>query len=230
MRTPMPSPAPSSAARRRDQPRVSVGHPGRAVALAVLITARPSMWRASTRSWRAGLAGLVLAGLVAGCGGGGGVRVRLPSSAPLSAPPGSSPAPSRSSGAAVAAAYAALFPAADRALLAPPEQIRAILAPYATDAYLDLTVRGVVDAQARHLEPWGHVVVHITKIDIGRGTATVHDCQDASNAGLADARTHRLDPKTRGSVHRNLIANMTLGGDGTWRVSKLRQFRAGCHP
>lgn len=129
----------------------------------------------------------------------------------------------------MAAAYSALFTATDRALLAPPEQIRSILQPYATGDYLDLAVRGVVDEQARHLEPWGHAVIHITGIDIKRTTATVHDCQDASSAGLADARTHQLDPTTRGGAHRSLIAHMSLGGDGRWRVVQLRQFSTGCH-
>jgi hypothetical protein len=203
------------------------------VAVSRRLSVRPAGTK-DARSLRRGFPRLFTIGVawlaVAACGGGG-AKVHLPSSTPLSTPP-RSPSPTslaRSGKAAVAAAYTALFPATDRALLARPEQIRAILQPYVTGDYLDLSVRGIIDEQARHLEPFRHVVVHITKIDIKQDTATVHDCQDASNAGLADARTHQLDPKTRGSAHRTLVAQMTLGGDGRWRVRQLRQFNTSCH-
>jgi hypothetical protein len=130
---------------------------------------------------------------------------------------------------AVIAAYQALFPAADKAIMSPPEQARAILQTYVAGDYLDWEIRQVMNHQAEHQEPWGKVVVHVTKVDMKTNTAKVHDCQDASNAGLADSRTHILIPNTRGTANRNLIADMTRGSDGRWRVTGLRQYDTPCH-
>lgn len=169
----------------------------------------------------------------AGCGGHGS-RVALPTTKPPAAPPmGSSlppvSAPATTAKNAVIAAYTGFFPAADQALKAPPEQIKPILKDYATGWYLDFEIRQMVDQQAQHLEPWGHVVAHITKIELQQSTATVHDCQDASNAGLANAQTHQLIPTSRGTSHRNLTATLTLGSDRRWRLTDLKQFKAQCH-
>jgi hypothetical protein len=130
---------------------------------------------------------------------------------------------------AVIAAYTALFPAVGEALRSPPERARSIMENYVTGSYLDFEIRQIVDHQARHLEPWGRTIVHVTKVELHQSTAKVHDCQDASNAGLADARTHQLVPQSRGNTHRNLIADLMLGSDGRWRLTNLRQYRAMCH-
>jgi hypothetical protein len=171
----------------------------------------------------------VVLGLTAGCGHGSTADLptkRAPSVGRLetrSASPPMSPKDIAS------AAYAASFAAVNEALQSPPERIRSILSNYMTGEFLDFQIRQLLDEQARHLEPWGRVVVHITTVDIQQDRATIHDCQDASNAGLADAQTHQLVPELRGVAHRNLTAKLTLGGDGRWRVSNLTQFKGGCH-
>jgi hypothetical protein len=181
----------------------------------------------STKRVSASSAALVLI-LVGGACGGHDPKVTLPSTTPL-APPSSGSASPAAPTDAVIAAYTALFPAADKAILTAPEQARSILQIYVAGDYLDWEIRQVMSHQSEHQEPWGKVVVHVTKVDLKANTAKVHDCQDASNAGLADTRTHALIPKTRGTANRNLIANMTRGSDGRWRVTGLRQYDSPCH-
>jgi hypothetical protein len=127
------------------------------------------------------------------------------------------------------AAYTALFPAVSKALRGSSGQVRSTLQDYATSPYLDFEIQQIKSHQANGLEPWGATVVHITAVDITGNSAKVRDCQDASNAGLADARTHKLVPKSRGTANRNLVADMKLGGDGRWRVADLRLYQTPCH-
>ncbi|GAB3971284.1 hypothetical protein GCM10029978_046180 [Actinoallomurus acanthiterrae] len=100
---------------------------------------------------------------------------------------------------------------------------------YVTGEYLDWEIRQLMIHQSQHEEPWGKPVLHVTRVDLTATSAKIHDCQDASNAGLANAKNHQLIPRTRGTASRNLIADMTLGGDGQWRVSGLKQYPAACH-
>jgi hypothetical protein len=186
----------------------------------------------STKCVLAGIVGLAMT-LVASACGGHGSRVALPSTTPPAGPGSALPSSSASSATrhgAVIAAYISFFPAVNQALQAPPERARGILQGYTAGDYLDFEIRQVMDHQARHLEPWGTTVAHVTNVQLDRDTAKVHDCQDASNAGLADARTHQLVPQSRGNAHRNLIAAMKLGSDGRWRLTDLKQYRAVCHP
>lgn len=193
-----------------------------------LPTARPAR---RYRALKTTVLGIGLA-VSAACGGHGS-RVTLPSTTPPAAPS----AGSSSSGALVSphtrdvvvAAYAAFLDAAKKAILAPSQQARRILQGYATGAYLDFQVRQVNAHQAAHEEPWGKAVIHVTKVDIAGSTATIHDCQDASHVGLADARTHQVIPQSRGTANENLVANMTLGSDGRWRVAGIKMYRAACH-
>lgn len=171
----------------------------------------------------------IFLGLTAGCGHGSTVNPPTKTTPPGGGVASRSASPSMSSKDAVIAAYTGYYPALDEALRSPAGRIRSILNSYVTEDFLDFQVRQLVDEQARHLEPWGRAVAHITAVDIRQNTATIRDCQDASNAGLADAQTHQVVPELRGTAHRNLTATLTLGGDGRWRLSDLRQFKAGCH-
>jgi hypothetical protein len=173
-------------------------------------------------------------GIVAGCliatlitPGCGGQPAQNSSRRAVGNPRSGEPTSARSQNAAIAA-YRGFFPAVDRALRSSPEQARAILQDFAVGGYLDFEIRQIVDHQARGLEPWGRTVVHVTRVDLSSATATVHDCQDASQAGLADRRTHRLVPQSRGNTHRHLVAYLTLGRDSRWRLTDLIQQHTTC--
>lgn len=183
----------------------------------------------SHRHGRELLIGVTTIGLIltAACSGHS-TTITSASTSPINTPKASassSATPSSMAAAAVAAAYTGFFPAANAAL----RGIRGPLGGYATGRFLDFQYRQLDNQRAQHLEPWGHVVAHITSIDIRRDKATVRDCQDASNAGLATGQTHQLIPELRGSAHRNLIAMLIRRGDGRWRLSNLRQLESMCH-
>ena len=96
-------------------------------------------------------------------------------------------------------------------------------------AFLDFQVRQVATHQAAREEPWGKAVIHVTRVDMAKRSATIRDCQDDSNVGLADQRTHKLIPQSRGTADKNLVANMKLGSDSRWRVSGLKLYQTACH-
>src|SRR5262249_5734117 len=108
--------------------------------------------------WALAVGGAVAGLMLGGCGGADG-KVGLPSSPPhtavtsgaTTATPTSQSSPPATPRDAVVAAYTQSFPAMDRALEAPPEQIRPILKDYATGWYLEFEIRQVVDEQAQHL-------------------------------------------------------------------------------
>jgi len=60
----------------------------------------------------------------------------------------------------------------------------------------------------------------------GSGRATVTDCQDASHAGQADARTGK--PRSVGVARTWVDATLVLGGDGVWRVSEINYPGSRC--
>lgn len=160
-------------------------------------------------------------------------RVTFPSTPPSAArssgsPRASTTAPRRTRD-VVIAAYTEFLSAANRAIIAPPSQARTILQTYATGDFLEFQIRQVAVHQAAHEEPRGKAIVHVTRVKVDSPAATIHDCQDDSGAGLADRRTHRLIGRSRGTTNQSLIANMTIGGDGKWRVSGLRLLRSACH-
>jgi hypothetical protein len=194
--------------------------------------AKPTSTSTHTAKYAKVISSAITLLLLSGACSGHEQKVALPSTRPPSGPttaaPSGSPSPQTDEH-AVVTAYTAFFPAVNQALEAPSEQARGILQTYTTGDYLEFEVRQIMDHQARQLEPWGKTIVHITKVELADATAKVHDCQDASNAGLADKRTHQLIPQSRGTAHRNLIAAMKLGSDGRWRLTDLKQYRATCH-
>lgn len=170
--------------------------------------------------------------LVTACGGEHDRDVPLPSSSTPAAPPATTaPTPSRSGDPKqlVTAAYTGYMTAARKAVLAQPETVRGILRPYVTGPYLDWEVRQILLEQSANKEPWGTAIVHVGAIDLLGPKATLHDCQDASNSGLADSRTHQLIPNSRGVKNWNLVADMTLGSDGRWRVAGVKAAPGTCH-
>lgn len=129
---------------------------------------------------------------------------------------------------AVEAAYLAFLDTSERATRMRPEQLRQALQKYSVGSYVDFQIREILSARSKGQEPWGKIVRHIGRIEVNGDDATVHDCQDASGAGLADSRTGELIAGTRGPKQRNIIVYLVRGRDGQWRVNSLKQFKEQC--
>src|ERR1017187_651909 len=185
----------------------------------------------TTRRWAAILSGLTtLAVALAACSSGQ-PAVHLPSkSTPITAP-SSAGSPSPGSGqAAVIAAYTAYFPASKAAEAAPAAQAAGILAPYAAQPYLGHVLAQMATYRTQHEVLSGTLVPHVTQVHVSGPQATVHDCQDASQAGLADSVTGKVIPGTTGSARTYLIAALSRGTDGRWRLTSLSHVAVSCEP
>lgn len=165
--------------------------------------------------------------LSTGCGHEG-AKVTFPSMTPQAPPPSGSSSASPTTRGAIEAAYLAFWGASERATQVPADQVKPTLQKYSTGSYLDFQTRQIISARTNNQEPWGKVIRHIGLIGVTGEKATVHDCQDASGAGLADTRTGKLIPGTRGPKQRNLIAYLVRGSDEQWRVYSLKQFKEPC--
>ncbi|WP_347602059.1 hypothetical protein [Acrocarpospora sp. B8E8] len=127
--------------------------------------------------------------------------------------------------------YASYWPASAMAATSTPAKAREILAPFVSGRFLDVQVQRIGEYQARNQEPWGQPVVHVTDVTLGPGfTASLHDCMDASRAGLADDGTHQLIPETLGSSDTHMAADLKRGRDGRWRITSIVQLDAPCNP
>lgn len=167
---------------------------------------------------------------VSACGGGGSKKVTLP---PTSSgrPAGSASATATLSAEdAAQKAYIDSFPIAREAVTAPPDKIRSLLAQVvAPGPYLDFLVRNDLELQDKGQVPWGSgIVPHPTKVEVSGSNATIHDCQDASNAGMADKTTGRLVPSTRGNAHTTATAKLVLGSDQRWLLTEIRTTSQPC--
>ncbi|MFI0453410.1 hypothetical protein [Actinomadura sp. 6N118] len=147
------------------------------------------------------------------------------------APPSAVPttSPSLTPEKAVRAAYTAFWPNTLRALTGPTEEIQPTLARYATGGYLVFQVKSTKESKELGRIPWGSgPVVRIVKVQITAGKATVRDCQDASQAGLANSSTKQLIPGTRGTSRTGFKADLERGSDGQWRLSGLKRDTGAC--
>jgi hypothetical protein len=184
-------------------------------------------WRGAwaARGGAAGLAALI--SLAAACSSAQ-PNVPLPSRASqVSAPSPVSPAPAATSARAAAiAAYLAIWPAGDRAERSgSAASARAILAPYATAAYIGFMVSGMAGYWQRHEVARGHMVDHVMQAVVltgrgGRQAAIVVDCQDASHHWLASGSSGQVIPGTSGPSRAKLNASMALAG-GRWVVGNI---------
>ncbi|MCP2337519.1 hypothetical protein [Actinomadura rupiterrae] len=129
---------------------------------------------------------------------------------------------------AVVDAYTAYWPANVRAAKLPREQGRAELSPFAEPDHVNKTLDGAADWQRKGYEPWGHVIVHVLSVQVKGNTARLLECQDASNAGVANAHTHQLIRGTQGSPHVHLSADMQQDADHRWRLKQVAILKAPC--
>lgn len=177
-------------------------------------------WRALTQGRVAQGAGLIL--LFAGCSShsADGHTAGGPSTAPVT--------PSKSAEQAVVDAYTAYWPANVRAAKLPRAQGLAELSTYAEPDHVNKTLDGVADWQRKGYEPWGHVIVHVTSVQVKGNTAQLVECQDASTAGVANTKTHQLIRGTKGSPHVHISADMQQDADRRWRLKQVAILKVPC--
>jgi hypothetical protein len=164
----------------------------------------------------AGCAGQADAGLPAKPGA-------LPPAAVLTAP---QPGPREQVLAAYAGYWQASSAAVDAGRAAPA---RTLLARYITVGAIPGVIAALRPDWADHAVSAGSPVMHILSIKITGGRALVHDCLDLSHAGLANARTGRVYPRSFGSAHANFYADLVRSRSG-WLISNLVPVMAPCEP
>ncbi len=173
------------------------------------------------------LAVAALAAALAGCAGQ--PSVALPSKAAVSASPASL-ADQPGQRQQVMAAYEGYWQANDEALNSGnAATARRILARYTPATALPGLIAALRQDWARHAATDGSPVLHIVGVRIRGRHATVHDCVDLSHAGLKNARTGRVFPRSFGSPRANYYASLVLTGHG-WLVSNLVPVVALCEP
>jgi hypothetical protein len=175
----------------------------------------------STAVTTAAVSAAVLA-LMTGCG------VSHAPAAAVSRATVSPPASPASALAAVIAAYTALWPAGQRADIAPAAQRQAILAPVATGAELTGMLSAIAaDANADQVS-WGQPVLHPYDVTVDGTTATLQDCQDETQTGMMNQVTG--EKLTHGGPKVHFDATLDLGADGAWRVAELTLSSQPCLP
>ncbi|MGI8334749.1 hypothetical protein ACRYCC_32765 [Actinomadura scrupuli] len=129
--------------------------------------------------------------------------------------------------AAVAQAYTDYWVASVRAEKLPASQARVLLAPYLTPEAMAKELAGTARWPGRHIEAWGYVTVHILTIKVNERTAKLTECQDASTAGVADARTHHLISGTKGTSLVPIRAYLRRGDDAAGGSIKRNSWSRG---
>jgi hypothetical protein len=103
----------------------------------------------------------------------------------------------------------------------PPRRWRQVLAAVAVDPELGLILANAELQRRNGILLYGQVIPRPAVAPVhGGDRATVLDCEDASHAGQADARTGQR--KTVGVARNPVVAVLLRGRDGAWRVSSVR--------
>jgi hypothetical protein len=158
---------------------------------------------------------VVMAG-VAACSSDGGVDTEEPVSAGATA---SATPTGASDESAILAAYREFFARQTEISMAAKEQRRMLLEPFTTDPALERVLRGMFAAEELGEVGYGEPVVSPRVQSMDGDVATVTDCQDTSKFGRKKVSDGELT--TRGVKAAKVVATMTRGADGAWRVSKV---------
>jgi hypothetical protein len=105
-----------------------------------------------------------------------------------------------------------------------------MLEAYTTPGISGEEPAGAEEWRHKNFEPWGHLTVHVVAVDVTGRTAILRDCQDASTAGVANARTHQLIPGSTGKGRVHIRAEMLQGADGRWRLNQKELLETPCTP
>ena len=108
----------------------------------------------------------------------------------------------------------------------PQEQWRSTLEKVSVDSMLTQLLEGTRIQRDQGIKLYGQVVAHVTGVEVKPDRAEVQDCQDASQAGQADARTGK--PRTVGVPRNPVKGTLVRGADGAWRVALIEYPGGNC--
>ncbi|WP_344276461.1 hypothetical protein [Actinomadura napierensis] len=114
----------------------------------------------------------------------------------------------------------------DRADSLPAESRKQQLATVMADPQLSRVLQRIDKMKSQHIATYGHIVVHVKRVQLTTSGATLYDCQDSRDSGLLNSATGKK--LSRGVSHGNTKALMVKGSDGQWRVSKFITIGDGC--
>ncbi|WP_396452177.1 hypothetical protein [Actinomadura sp.] len=127
---------------------------------------------------------------------------------------------------AIKRSYIAFIRTLDRADSLPASSRRKQLSIYMTDPQLSQVMNRIQEMKRDNVTSYGSVIPHVQRIEVNGNDATLHDCQDSSNAGNMNTLTRKkID---RGLNKETVTAQLLKGSDGRWRVTKTVSHGKGC--
>lgn len=152
---------------------------------------------------------------------------QVPPSSPSSVvPTATATTPARDERAAVEADYRRFWSVSWNVDKQPPARWRPVLAGVSVDPVLTRLLAGTKAQREAGIRLYGQVVARPAVTRIAQGRAEIKDCQDASNAGQADAASGKR--RTVGVARTPVTAFLVRGSDGVWRVSDVRYPGGSC--
>lgn len=100
------------------------------------------------------------------------------------------------------------------------------LSRFMSDPQLSRVLNRVEELKAENLTSYGNSIPHVQSVHVDGNKAILHDCLDASNAGLQNSRTHKK--VNRGLKEEGVKAYLSKGSDEQWRVVKIISLGEGC--
>lgn len=172
----------------------------------------------------------LLALTTAGCSSAGSIVASTPAASSGSTPAAATVSASASPTPSAKAldAYRAFWTSIPMAAAAPPEQRRAILAPYAADPELQSLLDGMQRQDQHGQTIYGANVPRprVESFSLAQAVAVIRDCQDSSHSGVENKATHQL--LTVGTPRNLVVTTMRLSSDGQWRVAYVTYPKSSC--
>lgn len=157
-------------------------------------------------------------------------RAHLPAKAPAAVTASASTSPRLPRRQQVIAAYVGYATAMAAAFASrSPAMVRQLLGPYLDAATIRNAIAAFNRAWANGEVSYGRVARHIIGVRIHGAAAWVHDCDDASNSGLAYASTGQPVPGTLGTPDEDIVTRLNLVR-GHWMVAVQTVEDLACKP
>jgi hypothetical protein len=96
-------------------------------------------------------------------------------------------------------------------------KVRLLMRPYINGATIANLVRFDRRLWSKDEIVYGHIGYHVLDVRLDGDHAFVHDCDDTSGSGLADARTGQVIPGSLGVKDQNIVTRLNLV-HGRWLI------------